>query len=76
MVSVCVPDELKGKMNTFSEINWSEVARKAFAQKVRDMEILNRFRSESELTEEDALRLGKAVNAEVAKKYARKATRT
>jgi len=76
MVSVCVPDELKGKMNMFSEINWSEVARKAFAQKVRDMEILDKFRSESELTEEDALRLGREVNAAVAKRYARKATKT
>jgi hypothetical protein len=73
MVSICVPDELKGKMNSFSEINWSEVARKAFAQKVADMETIQRFRSESKLTEGDALKLGKAVNAAVAKRYARKA---
>ena len=76
MVSVCVPDELKGKMNAFSEINWSEVARKAFSQKVKDMEFLEYFRKDSELTEEDALRLGREVNAAVAKKYARKATKS
>lgn len=76
MVSVCVPNELKRKMESFSEINWSEVARMAFSQKVKDMEFLENFRKDSELTEEDALRLGREVNAAVAKRYARKATRT
>ncbi|MBI4406313.1 hypothetical protein HY571_00165 [Candidatus Micrarchaeota archaeon] len=57
-------------MDRFSEINWSEVARQAFLQKVQDLKFLIEFKSKSKLTEKDALELGRKVNASLAKKYA------
>lgn len=61
-LTLAVPDEMKKKMDTFPEINWSEVARQAFGQKIEDMEFLRRFKEKSKLTESDAMRLGKEVN--------------
>ena len=64
-LTLAVPQELKHKMDSFKEINWSEVARQAFKQKLEDMEFLREFKSKSKLTENDALRLGREVNRSV-----------
>ena len=68
-MTLAVPSELKHKMENFPEMNWSEVARKAFKQKIKDLEFLERFTRDSTLTEEDALRLGKELNKNLAKRY-------
>ena len=65
-MTLAVPEELKKKMDSFREMNWSEVARQAFRQKVEDLEILKKFTAKSKLTEEDALRIGKNVSRAVA----------
>jgi len=64
-LTLAVPDEMKKKMDSFPEMNWSEVARQAFMQKIEDMEFLRKFKEESKLTEADALRLGKEVSKSV-----------
>ena len=65
---LAVPDEMKKKMDSFPEMNWSEVARQAFMQKIEDMEFLRRFKEKSKLTESDSLRLSKQVSREVSNK--------
>ena len=64
-MTLAIPSELKNKMEKFPEMNWSEVARQAFIQKIKDLEFLKKFTANSTLTEEDALRLGKKVSKEV-----------
>ena len=68
-VTLSVPEDLKKKMDEFPEMNWSEVARGAVREKVIKLEFLKNFASKSELTEEDALRLGKEVSKAVAKRF-------
>ena len=68
-MTLAVPNELKHKMETFPEMNWSEIARKAFRQKIRDLEFLEEFTKDSTLTEEDALRLGRELNKRLAKRH-------
>ena len=68
-LTLAVPEELKQKIKTFPEMNWSEVARQAFMQKIKDLEFLKKFKSDSTLTEEDALRLGRELNKNLAKRY-------
>ena len=68
-LTLAVPKELKTKMELFPEINWSEVARQAFKQKIEDLELLRRFKSKSTITEEDALELGAELNKKLAKRY-------
>ena len=68
-MTLAVPSELKNKMESFPEMNWSEVARQAFIQRIKDLEFLRKFKSDSTLTEEDALRLGRELNKNLAKRY-------
>ena len=70
-MTLAVPSELKHKMETFPEMNWSEVARQAFMQRIKDLEFLKKFKSDSTMTEEDALRLGRELNKNLAKRYKR-----
>ena len=65
-LTLAVPEELKHKMDSFPEMNWSEVARQAFRQKIADMEFLRTFKSKSALTEEDSLRWGADISKKVA----------
>src|SRR3989344_5732560 len=52
-LTLAVPDGIKKKMDSFPEMNWSEVARQAFLQKIEDMEFLRKFKEKSRLTESE-----------------------
>ncbi|HLD33752.1 MAG TPA: hypothetical protein VJB66_03425 [Candidatus Nanoarchaeia archaeon] len=67
-ITLAVPHEMKKKMDLFAEINWSEVARQAFTQKIEDMEFLRKFKENSKLSESDALKLGKETSKAVSSK--------
>jgi len=71
-LTLFIPEELKEEMQEIDIINWSAVAREAFAQKIADFKFLKEFKSKSELTEKDALRLGKEVNKRLSKRYLEK----
>lgn len=68
-MTLAIPAELKQKLDGFPEINWSAVARQAFMQKIKDLEFLKQFKAESEMTEEEALKLGKKLRKSVATKF-------
>lgn len=67
-ITLSIPKELKRKMDSFIEINWSAVAREAFKEKISDLEFLKQFKKQSNLTEEEALKLGKELNKKLAKR--------
>jgi len=67
-VTLSIPHELKQKMDTFAEINWSAVAREAFDHKIKDLELIKRFKSDSTMTEADAIRMGRELNERLAKR--------
>lgn len=58
-ITLSVPEELKSMMDEHPEINWSAVAREAIKKRIDLMERFERFTKDSELTERDALELGK-----------------
>ena len=68
-ISVSVEDEMKGRMAELDEINWSAVARKAFADKLKEVEILKRLASKSKLTAKDANEISRKINESMAKKF-------
>lgn len=77
-VTVTVPDEFKEKMEEHPEINWSQVAREAFEQKIveleaverlKDFEIIEEIASKSELTEEDAAEIAARIDREMADEF-------
>ncbi len=71
-ITLSVSSELKHKMDLFAEINWSAVAREAFDDKVKDLEFIRKFKAKSTLTEEEAIRLGRELNANLAKRRSAK----
>lgn len=71
-ITLAVPDELRKEMEKFPEINWSEIARAAIKKRILLLKQIKEFTKDSELTEEDAIGLGRKVNEAVAKKYLNK----
>ena len=68
-LSVSVPDDLKEQMIKLDEVNWSAVARKAFEEKVKEVEFLNKIALKSKLTEKDAEEISNKINKSMAKKF-------
>lgn len=68
-VSVRVPDDLKKSMEERSEMNWSEVARKAFEKELKKLELADSIASKSELTAEDVEEIGEKVKEGIAEKH-------
>ena len=68
-LTLAIPNDLRVKMDHFPEINWSEVARQAIFQKTRQLEQLNQFFSNSTLTEQDAIEIGRQIKRRVWKRH-------
>ena len=68
-ITLSVSEDLKQEMDSFPEINWSAVAREAIKKKVAMMEKFKEFTKDSELTEEEALQLGKEVSAKAMRRH-------
>lgn len=67
-ITLSIPDDLHQKMKEFSEVKWSEVARKAIQKKVSDLEMLDKLTSRSKLTEKDVAEISDKINKSLAKK--------
>ena len=67
-LTLAIPAELKQRMKRHSEIRWSEVIRKAIAEKIEDLEVMERMARKSRLTEKDAEEISRKVDEEVARK--------
>lgn len=68
-ITLAVTAEMKKEMDEYPEINWSAVAREAISRKLAILKKFREFSRESELTDEDAIRLGRAVNKAAAGHY-------
>jgi hypothetical protein len=71
-ITLSVPEDLKREMDSFPDINWSAVAREAIKKRVIMMEKFKEFARDSELTEEDALKLGAEVSRKIAERLRKK----
>ncbi|TFG23885.1 MAG: hypothetical protein EU529_06125 [Promethearchaeota archaeon] len=56
-------------MEKFPEINWSEVARDSIKRKITQLNFLKGFNIDSDITPEDALKLGKEISEHLIKRY-------
>ena len=60
-VTIAVPEDLKQLLDKHPEINWSEVARQAWWQKARELELLNQLTQSSRVSDKDVLDLAKLI---------------
>ena len=70
-MTLAIPDDLKKEMEKLPEINWSEIARIAIKKRLLLLKQIREFTKDSELTEEDAIRLGREINKNLAKHWNR-----
>lgn len=56
-ITLSMPEMLYKSMKKHSEVNWSEVARRAIEMRIRDLELLNKITAKSRLTMEDVMEL-------------------
>lgn len=68
-MTLSLPEELHVKMKQFSEIKWSEIARKAIESKIRDLENLEKLVSKSKLTQKDVEEFSKKIKKSAAKRF-------
>ncbi len=68
-MTLSVPEELHKRMREHTELKWSDIARQAFEKKLREIELADRLLSKSELTEEDAERIGHKIKDKVRKRF-------
>ena len=68
-LTLSIPEDLKREMEKLPEINWSVIAREAIRQRIMILKRIKEFSKDSELTEEDAVRIGRKINEGLAKRY-------
>lgn len=70
--TLTIPDDIKGELKKFSWINWSEVARESFLERLRRDEAFERFDEilkDSKMTDELALKLADKLKRRAAKRH-------
>jgi len=68
-MTLSIPEEIHKKMKKFSEIRWSEIARRAIEERINDLEVMNKIASKSKLTKKDVEELSKKIKSSAAKKF-------
>ena len=70
-LTLSVPESIRKEMEEFPEINLSEIARAAIMRRILVLKKFREFTKDSEITEEDALRLGREVNKKAKERFLR-----
>lgn len=68
-MTFAVPEELMEIMKRHKDIRWAEVAREAIWSKAKKLELMDKLLANSELTEKDAIEIGRKINAGMAKRH-------
>ena len=68
-ITLSVPDEIHKEMRHFSEVRWSEVARKAIVERIETLRLAERLAKKSKLTEEDIKNFSKKINSLATKRF-------
>jgi len=68
-MTLAIPADLYKIIKRHKEIKWTEIARKAMWEQARKLELMDNILSKSELTEKDAIEIGRKIKHEIAKKH-------
>jgi len=63
-MTIAIPDELHSRMKELSEVRWSEVARKAFEDKMAKFELVEKLTKKSKLTQKDVDQIADLIDKE------------
>ena len=71
-ITLSVSEDLKKKIDSMPDINWSEVTREFLSERVKRLALLkklDKMLENSELTEEDCIRLGRKAKKSMHKRF-------
>jgi len=71
-LTLAIPKDMKEEMEKLPELNWSEIARAAIAEKVAEFKLFKSIVSKSKLAEKDALAIGSKATEGLYKAYKKK----
>ena len=66
-ITLAIPEDIKKEMEKFPEMNWSAIAREAIKKRIILLRKFREFTKNSELTEEEAVNLGRELNKSLRK---------
>ena len=68
-ITLSIPDNVHKQMKHFSEIKWSEIARKAIVEKLELLQMAEKLAQKSKLTEDDVKTFNKKIKASASKRF-------
>ena len=68
-MTLVIPETMRKDMKQFPEIKWSEVARKAIAEKLEVLRMANKIASKSKLTEKDVREFSDRIKESATKRF-------
>ena len=68
-ITLSIPEEVHKEMKNFSEVKWSEVARKAIIEKLQTLRLSEKLANKSNLTEKDIKDFSNKIKSLAAKRF-------
>jgi len=68
-ITLAIPEEVHEEMKHFSEVKWSEVARKAILEKLQMLNLAESLAKKSKLTKKDVTEFSAKIKAAATKKF-------
>lgn len=68
-ITLSLPNEVQKEMKNFSEVKWSEVARKAIIKKLETLNLAQKLANKSKLTKNDIEQFSKKINSLATKRF-------
>lgn len=68
-MTLSIPDEIQKEMKQFSEIKWSEVARKAIQERLETLQLAEKLVRKSKLSAKDVEDFSRKITASATKRF-------
>lgn len=68
-MTLAIPNDIQDEMKHFSEVRWSEVARKAIIEKIETLKLAESLSGKSKLTQKDVDEFNKKVKSLASKRF-------
>lgn len=70
-IEVSIPEDLHEEVKAHPEVNWDEIVRQSFERTVQRLHVHDRLLENSQLSEEDAVELGREIRRSAAEERRR-----
>ena len=68
-ITLAIPEDVHKQMKQFSEVRWSEVARKAFVEKLETLQLAEKLAKKSKITMKDVKDFSKKIKTAASKRF-------